>query len=447
MTKTVEKYLGEFEQLQKEIGGNEPAWLAETRKQAMARFASCGFPTTRQEEWRYTSTDPIANHPFTRRTGSKINGSAATLKTLTLGTPEEIRLVFINGDYSKELSSLGSLPKGDLPEGVVVTNLASLLAKAPDLIQPYLAQQSDQNESPPFVALNTGFIKDGAFVLVPKGQIVVTPIHLIFLTTPGVEPLLSQPRNIIIAEPGGQVTLVETYIGRGKYLTNTVTQIFAADNAIVDHIKLQLEDEQAFHIGNIQAHQERSSHLASHSFSFGGLLTRNDIATTLEAEGADGTLNGLYLVRGEQHVDHHTTVDHRRPHATSRELYKGILDGHAKGVFNGKIIVRPDAQKTEARQTNKNLLLSEDAVIHTKPQLEILANDVKCNHGATIGQLDDNAIFYLRSRGLGASEAKSFLTNAFAREIVDSIKMMPFRHKLEQIIHERLTTLPMGTSA
>lgn len=412
--------------------GSEPLWLRKRREQAFSQFSRNGFPTMNDEEWRYTSVEPIATTSF-QLPSEKQNSSfqKQELDALTLGTPDEKRLVFINGFFAPKLSSLEGLPSG-----LILKNLAEALKSEPDLVERHLFRYTD--EKAPFTALNVAFVRDGAFIFIPKGQTIVAPIHLLFIATGEETTTVSSPRNLIIAEEGSQATLVESYWGRGKYLTNVVSEIVVGDNATLDHIKIQTESETAFHIATIQVQQGRASRFSSHSTSFGGRLTRNNINSLLAAEGAECGLNGLYMAGADQQIDNHTMVDHAQPHAISRELYKGILSGEAKGVFNGKIIVRADAQKTDASQTNKNLLLSKEALINTKPQLEIFANDVKCRHGATIGQLDENAIFYLRSRGLGEKEARSFLTYAFASEMLNSLKITPLKRRLERLIQTRL---------
>jgi Fe-S cluster assembly protein SufD len=314
-------------------------------------------------------------------------------------------------------------------------SLAEALRADPDSVRPHFGQHAEfLNHS--FVALNTAFANDGAYVRVPRGVVVERPVELVFVAS---GPGISHPRTLITAGPNAQVTIAETYIGAGDdvYFTNAVTEIVAAENAVVDHYKLQVERPQSFHVATMQVAQGRSANFCSHSISLGGALVRND-ANTVLSEGAECTLNGLYLANGRQHVDNHTAIDHAQPHAVSHELYKGILDGHATAVFNGKIYVRKDAQKTDAKQTNKNLVLSEDAVINTKPELQIWADDVRCTHGATIGQLEPEAVFYLQSRGIGKEAARDLLTYAFARDILERIRINGLRERLEQVLFERL---------
>jgi Fe-S cluster assembly protein SufD len=350
--------------------------------------------------------------------------------------PGEIaaRLVFVNGIFAPELSSLA-----ELPAGVTAGSLAAELAARPRDIEPHLGRLADF-EPQPFVALNLAFVLDGAYVRVARGTVLDRPLHLLFVSSAPGEPTVSFPRNLIVAEAGSQVAIVESYVGTGRevYFTNAVTEVQIGDDAVVDHVKLQGESDKAFHVANLQVEQGRASQFVSHSFSLGGGLVRNDLGTVFGAEGGECTLNGLYMVGGRQHVDNHTSIDHAKPHCTSRELYKGVLDGKSKAVFNGKIVVRPDAQKTNARQTNKNLILSDDTGVNSKPQLEIFANDVKCAHGATVGQVDKDALFYMRSRGLALGAARNLLTYAFASEILEEIRVKPARAYVAGLLAARL---------
>jgi Fe-S cluster assembly protein SufD len=306
-------------------------------------------------------------------------------------------------------------------------------------LEPYLARYARYQDHS-FVALNTAFIEDGAFVSIPSGKIVEEPIHLFFVSTAAGEATVSHPRNLILVGNDSQVTIVESYVGlnHGVTWTNAVTEIVVGESAVVEHYKLQWEREEAFHTATLQVHESRSSNFTSHSVALGGSLVRNEVNVALDGEGGECTLNGLYLATGRQHVDNHTRIDHVKPHCTSRELYKGVLEGKARGVFNGKIYVHKAAQKTDARQTNKNLLLSADASVDTKPQLEIYNNDVKCTHGSTIGQLDEDALFYLRARGIGLETARSLLTYGFISDIVGRIKLASIRDQLESFVTTRL---------
>jgi Fe-S cluster assembly protein SufD len=424
-------YLSSFARFERESAGNGRPWLDRLRKVAIQRFTELGFPTSRNEDWKFTSVAPIAKVPFRPIISSENNG--LTIEALarsghTIG--ETVRLVFVHGHFAPQLSSLPGLPKG-----VIVSSLASALHNHPDLIEPHLARYASYRDYA-FTALNTAFIKDGAFLYVPEGTIIETPIHLLFITTAAGEGSVAHPRNLIVAGDRSRATLVETHAGFEEQVsfTNAVTEIAVGEGAVIDHYKLQQESLEAFHVATLHVHQQSGSNFSSHYLGFGGALVRNEVRVALNGEGCECTLNGLYMAGGRQHLDNHTVIDHAKPRCASHELYKGILSGKAHGVFNGKIFVRQDAQKTDAKQTNKTLLLSDEAVINTKPQLEIFADDVKCTHGATVGQLQDDAIFYLRSRGIGHEQARSLLTFAFANDIISRIKVEAIRTRLEETL-------------
>ncbi|MGH9667167.1 MAG: Fe-S cluster assembly protein SufD, partial [Bryobacteraceae bacterium] len=364
------------------------------------------------------------------------NGSRAYIAELVCQlTKDADSLVFVNGRRAASVS-----PRSG---AVRISSLHEAYANASALIEAHLTRYADYRRQA-FVALNTAFLDNGAFVYIPDGTSADRPIHLVYISVPGSGPQISHPRNLIIAGAGSRFSLIETYAGidsgaaqQPPYFTNAVTEIVCGKDAAVDHYKLQQESDSAFHIATLQVQQGRGSNFRSHSLSFGGALTRNDVNAVLE-HGSECTLRGLYAVGGQQHVDTHTSIDHAKPHAVSHELYKGVLNGHASAVFNGKIIVRIDAQKTDARQTNKNLVLSEGATINTKPELQIYADDVRCTHGATVGQLDEEAIFYLQSRGIGRENAREMLTHAFAREVTGTIQIETFRNYVEELLASRL---------
>ncbi len=423
-------YLADFERFERETAG-DPAWLVRLRKSAIARFAELGFPGPRNEDWKFTSVAPLTKLRFER--GLAYEGEVLSADRLEEHLfPGCIRLAFVNGRFTAGLSSVSGLPKG-----IIVESLADALEKHLELVEPHLGRYAKHSDLA-FTALNTAFLQDGAFVHIPKGVMVERPIHLLFVTAAD-EPTVAYPRNLIVAEANTQVALVESYISlaQGVALTNAVSEIVASEGAVIDHYKVQRESAKAFHFANTQVVQRRGSNFSTHYIGLGGELVRNEVRVLLDAEGCEATVNGLYLAGGKQHIDNHTVIDHAKPHCASHELYKGILDGQARGVFNGKIFVRQDAQKTDAKQTNQTLLLSDDAVINTKPQLEIFADDVKCTHGATVGQLEENQLFYLRSRGLGEEQARNLLIYAFANDIVGRIKVAPVRAQLEEILLAR----------
>jgi len=427
--------LADFARNLASLPGARVPWLVSARRTALERFAQSGFPGTRDEEWKYTSVAAIEKGAFPAASRQDGHGPAvaALVDQFCLNDGAVHLMVFVNGRYAPALSA-----PGRLPAGATLTSLAEVLENSPESLEPHLA---DDDQQTVFGALNTAFMADGAYLHLTRGTVVEQPIHLLFIATQTGASI--SPRNLIVAEDGAQATVVEHYAGAdgAVYLTNAVTQIFAAANAGIEHYKLQQEALQAFHIAGIHARQGRDSRLLSHSVSLGALLTRNDISTSFVATGCDAAFDGLYLVGGRQHVDNHTRIDHRKPNGTSRETYRGVLDGHSRAVFNGKVIVYPGAQKTDARQANHHLLLSRDAEADTKPQLEIYADDVKCTHGATVGQLDDNQLFYLRARGIEETMARSLLVHAFAHDLIERIRVTALRARLEQIL---FTRLPQG---
>jgi len=422
-------YLADFERVAGILPGARLPWLARMRTRALEAFAERGFPTRRDEEWKYTSLAAFEKHAFRAAPQAGFDAEAAAMISSFMPEKDAGRLlVFVNGRHVPALSSIARLP-----EGVVLESLAGMLESMPHALEPYLADADSA-----FGALNTAFMADGAYLHLRRGAALEEALHLLFIATEAGSAI--HARNLIVAEEGAQASVIEHYVGlEGRtYFTNAVTRIFAAPNAHVEHHKLQQEAGDAFHVAGIHAIQQRDSRLASHSFTLGGALTRNDIGTAFDASGCEAVLNGLYLAGGHQHVDNHTYIDHRQPHGTSRENYRGVLDGEAHAVFNGKVIVRPGAQKTDAHQINRNLLLSRDAEIDTKPQLEIFADDVKCNHGATVGRLDEGQLFYLRSRGIEEAAARNLLVHAFARDVIERVRIASLRTRLEQILPTRL---------
>lgn len=401
-------------------------WTATLRETAQERFLKVGFPTRKDEDWKYTNVAPIANTKFTITSGPGMV-SPEQIEPFSLSEFNAIELVFVDGFYAPELSQAGVLPKG-----LTIGNIAS---KKSDKAADQLGKYADISLNP-FVALNTALFGDGAFIHVERGAVIENTIHLLFVSTASDQAIVAQPRNLVVVDENAQVTIVESYIGvnSGVTLNNVVSEFICAQNSIVDHYKVQRENRSSFHVTTQQIQLERSANFTSHSFNMGGALVRNDINAELNDEGIECTLNGLYFANSGQLVDNHTSIDHAMPHCNSHELYKGIIDGNGRGVFNGKIFVKQDAQKTDAKQTNQTLLLSDEAQINTKPQLEIYADDVKCTHGATVGQLSDEALFYMRSRGIGQEEARNLLIYAFASDIVSRIKVEPVRDQLNHIL-------------
>ena len=412
-----------------EQGAAQPRWVAQAREIAIAQFERLGFPTTKIEQWRFTSVAPIAERTFTLASDGVAKAGAQATRPLSNPIAHA---VCVNGRFSPQLSQLDKLPKG-----VQILGLEAAIASHPALVEPYLAQLSPA-QTGAFTSLNTAFLRDGIVLLVPARVVVEQPIEVTFASVAEGSGSVSHPRLLIVAGEASQATVLERYVGQGASFTNAVAEVWLGPNSVVDHYKLQEEPAEAFHIASMFLHCGRSGTFSSHSLTFGSGLVRNDVVATLAGEGIDCTLNGLYVGRGRQLIDNHTTIDHAMPHCGSHEVYKGILADTSRAVFNGKIIVRPDAQKTDAKQTNKALLLSDDANINSKPELEIFANDVKCTHGAAIGQLDDAAMFYLRSRGLGVSESRAMLVRAFAGDILNRVRIEPVREYLEEMLTARL---------
>ncbi|MCZ6916152.1 MAG: Fe-S cluster assembly protein SufD [Gemmatimonadetes bacterium] len=413
--------------------GGTPEWLKHLREVAIERFAEQGFPTTRQEEWRLTSVKRIAEHPFALPHAADTM-TPDQLTPFLLPSEEPVRLVFVNGIFVPGLSHTASLPAG-----VQVRNLAAALAEDAPLIEKHLGKHADMDRNP-FTALNTAFVGDGAFVYVPANTLVEQPVECVFFSTSGEEPVMSHPRNLVVVENGGRLAFIETYGGtaRRPYLTNAVTEVVVGDNARVDCYRIQREGEQAFHIATTTSTQGRDSRYSLTPIVLGASLSRHYILMGMNGEGGEGTLNGLYLMSGDQHVDHNTVIDHAVPHCDSHEYFNGVLAGRSHAVFSGKIVVRPGAQKTDSKQTNNNLLLSDDARADSQPQLEIYADDVRCTHGATLGPLDEDALFYLRTRGLDRERANALLTYGFGVEILNRVALPELRERLDTLVKERL---------
>jgi Fe-S cluster assembly protein SufD len=414
-------------------GRDEPAGLLARRRAALAAFAATGFPSTRLEEWRYTNVAPLVEIPFELPGPGHGEVSRRDVEGLAFPVYACTLFVFVDGRFDPALST----PLPD--QGVGVTSLAraSRETAGPGLLR--LAHEPDPKRHP-FAALNTAFFEDAAWVSVPEGVEAPAPIHLVFLTTERASPTATKPRVLLEVGPSSRVTVVQDHVSLsdGPSFTNAVSEVTCGRNARVDLVLLQRESRASFHVCNVSARVERDAHFACHTTSLGGRLVRNDLQVVLADEGAEATLNGLFLGRGDEVVDNHTLVDHAMPHGTSFELYKGILADRSRGVFRGRIIVRPDAQKTDARQSNANILIGDGAEIDTKPQLEIRADDVKCAHGSTIGRLDEEALYYLRSRGIAETAARKLLTRGFAAEVLDSLPEAALRESLSDLLLERL---------
>jgi Fe-S cluster assembly protein SufD len=432
-TQQLESYLESFSEFEKLATGHDLPWLRRLRQDAFARFCEVGFPTTHDEDWRFTNVSAIAQTAFRLTRNGRARLSQQELEPYRI-TGVACQLVFVNGRFARELSLLGKLP-----DGVKVSSLGGEISSNPGAIEPHLGRYLDIRRDA-FCALNTAFLEDGAFVHIPRGTLVEEPIGLLFVSTGDDAPSMSHPRNLIVAAADSQATFVEDYVSLdgGAVFCNTVTELVAGDHTVLSHYMIEREHKQAFNISTLRIQQGRSANVLSHSVLLGGALVRNNVHPVLAGEGGECLINGLFIGNGGQHLDNYMLVEHASPRCGSRQFYNGILDGHAHGVFHGRIIVHEDAQKTDAKQTNRNLLLSDDAQIDTKPQLEIYADDVKCTHGATIGQIEGDALFYLRSRGIDEVSARKLLLFAFASECLDRMKQGPIRKHVEGLINRCL---------
>jgi Fe-S cluster assembly protein SufD len=434
-TQALQHYLEGFTSLEKSAPSHQHPWLRKLREDGFARFAETGFPTVRDEDWRFTNLSVIAQTPF------RLVREVRNLPSHGDLAPHRIagaacQLVFVDGRFTPELSSFGRLP-----DRVTISNLAAEIARHPAAVEAHLGRYLNIQRDA-FAALNTAFIEDGAYVHIPKSVVLEGPVHLLFISMAHDAPTVSHPRNLIVAEENSQATVVEDYISLGssgeKALCNAATELVAGDHSVISHYMIEREHGQAFNFSTLRIQQGRAADVSSHSVLIGGALVRNNVHPVLAGEGSECLINGLFIGNGRQHLDNYMLVEHASPHCGSRQFYNGILDSHAHGVFHGRIIVHKDAQKTDAKQTNRNLLLSDTAQIDTKPQLEIYADDVKCTHGATIGQIEENALFYLRSRGIDETSARRLLLGAFAGECFDRMKEGPARKHVENLVREDL---------
>ena len=427
---------GGLSRLEPQPNRHHPAWLSQARRAGFEWVNEHGFPTLKDEDWRYTRLGPILDVAFQPAPAlaagrpRQIPAGALNAASTDLGGAQ---LVFVNGHFAAELSSLTKLP-----EGVTVTSLSQVLADEAGRLEPLFSRPIRDQHA--FIALNGALAEDGAFVQLAPGTTVDEPIHLVFFSDTAGSPLVSSPRSVILAGPDSTAVIVETYLGVAGdlYCTNAVTEIVLEEGSMVEHYKVQNEAETAFHLALLDVRQGRRSRFSSHLVALGSSIGRHEVRVGLHGEGAEVSLDGLYMPRGDQHHDNPILIEHGAPHCTSRQLYKGVLDGRGHGVFNGRVVVRPGAYGTDAGQTNKNLLLSDHAEVDSRPRLEIFADDVKCAHGAAIGRLDDDAVFYLRSRGIALREARGLLTYAFANEMVERIHIEALRSSVETLVTNRL---------
>jgi Fe-S cluster assembly protein SufD len=430
-----EAFVQEFEARAGTATAEGPEWLEPVRRAAMDRFARTGFPGARDEEWRFTPIAPIAQGTWRSATGEAGELTREHLGPFVFGHADWTTLVFVNGVFSEPLSAVGALPPG-----VRVMGLAEALRSNGALLHAHLTRHAPV-EGSPFTALNTAFLAEGGVVHVAAGVDLAAPVHLLFVTTAEAGGTVSHPRNVIVVERGARASIIESYVTLApgqSYWTNPVTEVAVGAGAWMEHTRIQRESESAQHVGLTHVDQQRDSHYRSFSLMMGAALARHNLHVRLNDENIETLMYGLYVTRGEQVADNHTAIYHDQPNCRSWEVYKGILDGRSRGVFNGKVFVKPEAQKTDAKQTNRNLLLSDGARINTKPQLEIFADDVKCTHGATVGRLDEVARFYARSRGIPAEAVDRLLTYAFAAEVVEEVTLAPVREELDRLVRARL---------
>ena len=438
-------YLSDFYALERE----GPKWLRELRAEAMTRFRELGFPTARRgnEKWKYTNVGPIADAEFAYEFDAATAVKPSDLRRLVPWDDGWTTAVFVDGRYSPALSSpaAGDVRVVSLAEAVE-THGAQTGGRLPELVRGHLARHAAFADDG-FVALNTAFLRDGAFVHLPDGVAANAPLHLLFLASR--DGAVAYPRTLVVAGAGSRLSVIESYVGlaSGRYFTNAVTEIVLGEGAQVEHHKLLLESEEAFHVATGRVYQAGDSSFTSTFCARGAAIARNDVTALLDAPGGSCTLNGLYMTGGSQHIDNYLNIDHAKPHTTSRLLYRGILAGESRAIFGGTVLVRPGADKTDAHQEDKNLILSEKAEVVSKPSLEIYADDVICGHGATAGAFADDAIFYMRSRGLDLETASAFLVKGFASGVLDRVRIEPLRAYLEKLVARTLRGVRVAVPA
>ena len=447
-----ENYLESFSDFEARAAGHRLPWLKNLRGDAFARFCQIGFPTTHDEDWRFTNVSALAQTAFRLAPASRTQLSPEAIEPYRV-PGASVQLVFVDGRFAPELSRIAHLP-----DGVEAGSLAAKIESDPAELEPLLGRYFDSGRDA-FSALNTAFLEDGAYIRVRKGTVVEEPICLLFVSSsaapeatspvPAAGAIMTHPRNLIVVGENAHAGFLEDYVSLGQdaAFCNSVTVLLAGDHSVATHSMIERENLHSFNVSTLRIQQGRASDVASHSLLLGGALVRNNVHPVLAGEGAECLINGLFVGGGKQHLDNYMLVEHASPRCASRQFYNGILDGHSSGVFHGRIIVQKDAQKTDSKQTNRNLLLSDDARIDTKPQLEIYADDVKCTHGATIGQIDAEALFYLRSRAISESDARKLLLVAFASECLDRMKPGPVRERMEKLIQTCLAQVANSVTA
>lgn len=428
----IESYVSGLPEFQETYFKDAPSWLNNTKSEAIKSFSKLGFPTPLDEDWRFTNLAPISRNSFQIAKNGISDVNKKSVEKFSIPALDCHKLVFVNGRYVPDLSDI----KGET-DGVVITNLKDALTSNKDLVENHLAKYADYKNDA-FISLNTAYFEDGVFVYVPKSKVVKKPVYVLNISTNEEAQTLVNPRNLVIVEDNAEVKVVEHYVSTSQnvYFSNVVTEFVLGENANAEHYMLELESKKAFNISTLRIQQKRSSNIKSHSILLGGAIVRNNVHPVLNGEGCNSDIFGLYLPKDRQHMDNFMRVEHASPHCDSRQFYNGILDDKARGVFHGRIVVHEGAMLTDAKQTNRNLLLSDTAQIDTKPQLEIYNDDVKCTHGATIGQMDDEAIFYLKSRGIPNKEARRIMLQAFTNETLESMSLEPVRASMENLILE-----------
>lgn len=416
------------------IAKDSPSWLAQLRQNSFARFAELGIPTTRHEEWKYFNLSPINARRFKLPVSAELKDEKALREYFEDG---EINIVFINGIFSEKFSNIKTLPKG-----VTVLTLAQALEKEQGMVSDFY-KRSSSNDPEPFVSLNTALHSNGAFIRIAEKAIVGEVVHIFHVTTSNIPDTAVFPRTFIAVGKSSQVSIVETYVGLSDaaYFVNPVTDIQMSENSVLNYYKVQVDGAKALHIGAVRVWQEANTQLEAFSLAAGAQMARNNISVASDGEGSDSIVDGLYVLSGTQVIDNHTLIDHRKPNCTSHQLYKGILNDASHAVFNGKIFVRPIAQKTNSYQLNKHLVLGKDARVDTKPQLEISADDVKCTHGATIGQLNEDEVFYLQTRCISKEDAVKMLSRGFVDDILDKLRDQNVRRKLSKLLSKKIAIL------
>lgn len=410
--------------------GDAPEWLADLRREAISGFGELGFPTLSDEEWRFTNLEALRRGSFSIAENGISDVSEKTVDSYGFSGLDCLRLVFVNGRFASSLSDLG-----DVGEGIVVKALSEAVREHDDLVRGHLAKYADY-EKDAFISLNTSYFEDGVFVYVPDRTVLEKPVHVLHVSTDEGRPLFINPRNLIIIGQSSDAKVIEHYVSMSQsvYFSNVVTEVVCGEDANLEHYRLEFESQKAFNFSTLRVDQQKNSNITSHSVLYGGAIVRNNVHPVLAGEGCNSDIYGLFISEGRQHMDNFMRVEHASPHCDSRQFYNGVLDGRSKGVFHGRILVHEGAEKTDAKQTNRNLLLSDTAQIDTKPQLEIYNDDVKCTHGATIGQMDEEALFYLRSRGISMRQAKIIMLQAFTGETLEHMSIHSVREALESVV-------------